>query len=192
MLSPPSHHCGADFERTIAAALLAATHGATIRLNTLALYNGTGAYQLRSSEPEFDDLRADLMLDVPRFVEQNRYAYRHPSLFPFHSRYVSRAEWCGFLSTSHCLLSLIESYPKLLLQLASIHNISPTSIARAVLDRLPDLQALAKDARRPVEQAVGALIVNQMVLAVDGTRLDRSELEMIETVSARVKSLLAA
>lgn len=147
LTAPPSHACGCDFEATIRAAVSAAELGASVRLNTLAYYPGTRLMRDARVAFDSDNLRADLLLDVPKVVEDNPVAARHPDLFPFHCRYAERAEWRSYLEAVHCLFTLIYARPDVL---AGMLSTQPAAIiARRVLDRIGNLVDIPKAERRP-------------------------------------------
>jgi hypothetical protein len=151
LLSPPSHHCGTDLEWTLSNALVAKNAGADIRLNILTLYNGTESQTRERGHVAMDNLKVNLLMDLPADLEDNEYAKGRPELFPFHSRYVGKAEWSSFLQMAHCLFTLFYCYPQTLQTTWLESNISPLQIAAAVLEEIGDLGSIDKVGRRDAE-----------------------------------------
>jgi hypothetical protein len=162
LLCPPSHPAGRDLEATIRAALTARLHGAKVRLNVLTLYNGTPAMEAYSGSLEWDEMKAQILLDVPSVVEQNPLARELPHLFPFHCRYAPRTEWHSFIELSHCLSSLLDTYPRTLDRLWD-RGISPIDVGCRSLASVGDLCQVEKMVRREEEQAAAYSILEALV-----------------------------
>lgn len=170
LLSPPSHPCGKDFDETISVALMARNCGAQVRLNTLTLYNATRSLTDAALPSEPDSVKPKLMLDVPEVVEHNSYAQERPQLFPFHSRYVSAQEWKSFVTQAHCLFTLFLCYPQTLDALWADTGVSPSEIARRVLDETGDLLRIEKSLRRDAELAAAIPVLENLTATSVGAR----------------------
>jgi hypothetical protein len=180
LISPPSHSCGADMEETLRMALKARNCGAEVRLNTLALYNGTRAKTEYSGLIHSDSLRTNLLFDVPDVVVKNDYAHAQPDLFPFHSRYVPKDEWKQFLYQAHCLFTVLYCYPKTLESLWE-QGISPTEIVYDVLEKTDDLLSIRKQHRRTQESVAASSVFNALVKpAVASQRVEAETLLGVE------------
>jgi hypothetical protein len=162
LVAPPSHPAGADLGVTVAAALEARVAGAEVLLNPLNLYAGTPALSALQGGAAPDSLQVQLMMDVPDVVTENRLAAEHPSLFPFHSRYVGEREWHGFLSLAHCLSTLISTYPRTLACLACAGGTDPVRVAHQTLERFRDWSHLTGVERSQVEQDVGFFVLEPL------------------------------
>lgn len=170
LLCPPSHPGGADFEETVWAAVEAQSSGAEVLLNPLTLYANTYARTSFNGDWAADDLMGRLMMDVPDFVCQNRFAITHPELFPFHSRYVPADEWRSFLTAAHCLLTLIWTYPKTLSNLQRGTGIGAIEIAEKVLARFGPWDSVSKEHLREVEQDVGFMFLDELTMRTGAAR----------------------
>lgn len=165
ILCPPSHPGSSDWESTIAAAVNARLFGADVLFNALNLYWGTEAFLTNSLNIEADDLQAKLLLDVPSVVQENPLAVAAPGCFPFHSRYVDGDEWRSFLFLTHCLHTLVNSYPNILKYLLDSEGSSPIKTANAVLGHIGDLMAYEAVERRRREQTAAIEIFQNMPIA---------------------------
>jgi B12 binding domain/Radical SAM superfamily len=161
LVAPPSHVAGPDYDDTVAVALEAHSNGAETLLNPLTLYTGTKAEMSVSPSYAADCLQADLMMDVPEFVVDNPMARTQPGLFPFHSRYVPAQEWRSFLNLTHCVATLIHTYPKTLMALHE-GGVHPTSIAKSTLERLEGWERLSKQERQQAEQDLGFFVIEEI------------------------------
>jgi pyruvate-formate lyase-activating enzyme len=175
LLCPPSHPGGADMEETVRAALIARLCGAEVRLNTLTLYNGTPARFGYGDSFAYDECKTQLLLDVPEPVAKNHFAALHSGLFPFHSRYVPATEWNSFIQLSHCLSSLVDTFPRTLNRLWEDNNISPIEIARRVLGITGDLCKLEQDLRREAEQEAAYSILRSVIKGMPQAKILESE-----------------
>ncbi|MBS1770597.1 MAG: B12-binding domain-containing radical SAM protein [Acidobacteria bacterium] len=162
LLSPPSYPGGSDMDETLHFALAARNAGAKVRLNTLTLYNRTGTYLANTSVPEYDEFKVRLTLDVPEVVEENFYALENPELFPFHSRYVDGDVWHDFISLTHCLYTVVDAFPETLWQLWAGQGVSPTEIARKMLDNTGSLLDIPKSARRDAEMLAAVEVLESL------------------------------
>jgi hypothetical protein len=162
LLSPPSRPCSVDTESTIRTALMARNSGAQVVLNTLTLYNQTKVRTDSSQGIQADETKARLMLDVPELVEKNEYAQINPDLFPFHSRYVSGAEWTSFVSRTHCLFTLFLCYPRTLETLWIEKDISPLDVANDVMSIVGDLSMIEKPLRRDAELTTIICVIEKL------------------------------
>lgn len=163
LVCPPSHVAGATYQVTVAAAVEAQSSGADILLNPLNLYTGTGASAAFGTSHAGDFLQADLMMDVPDIVINNTAAIEYPEMFPFHSRYVPEQEWHSFLQLSHCVSTLIHTYPRTLSRLLEHSSIDPVAVATRTLERFSGWERLPKQDRRRVEQDVAFFVLKDVV-----------------------------
>lgn len=109
LLSPPGIESSADQEATLITALRARRDGADVRLNTLTLYPGTPMYGKHNGNFYYDEHKAEMLMDLPRFVVENEYAKDETQthLFPFHNSFVPPAVWQPFVEDVHCLFTLL-------------------------------------------------------------------------------------
>jgi len=164
LLSPPSHPAGANVVPTACTALEARRCGAETLLNPLNLYAGTAAQSAYAPEYVADGLQTRLMMDVPDVVAENPFAAAHPEMFPFHARYVGEEEWRAFLSLSHCLSTLINTYPNTLAALLDAKAIDPVQVARKTLERFADWPRLTSMEGRRFEQDAGFFVLESLAL----------------------------
>jgi hypothetical protein len=164
LLSPPSHPAGVNLNVTACAALEARLAGAETLLNPLNLYAGTRAQMDYAPNYAADDLQVRLMMDVPDVVADNPFATVHPEMFPFHSRYVGEQEWRGFLTLSHCLSTLINTYPKTIASLLNACGADPVQVAEKTLQRFTDWPHLKSVEMRQFEQDVGFFALEELSL----------------------------
>ena len=168
LLSPPSHPAGANFVSTACTALEARRCGAETLLNPLSLYAGTAAQSAYAPTYSADGLQARLMMDVPDIVADNPFAVAHPEMFPFHARYVGEEEWRAFLTLSHCLSTLINTYPNTLVALRDARGIDPVQAARKTLERFADWPRLSSMEARRFEQDAGFFVLENLGLRIAG------------------------
>jgi hypothetical protein len=95
-------------------------------------------------------------------VADNPFAVGHPELFPFHARYVGEEEWYAFLSLSHCLSTLIDTYPRTLASLAGARGVDPVLVAQETLQRFADWSRLTSVERRQFEQDAGFFVLEAL------------------------------
>jgi hypothetical protein len=162
LVSPPSHPAGVNLGITACTALEARCAGAQMLLNPLNLYAGTLAESASAYVFAADDLQVRLMMDVPEVVADNPFAVGHPELFPFHARYVGKDEWQAFLSLSHCLSTLIDTYPRTLASLVSARGVDPVLVAQETLQRFADWSRLTSVERRQFEQDAGFFVLEAL------------------------------
>lgn len=153
ILCPPSHSAYADRDATLAAAVEARLAGADVLFNALTLYPGTRAHQTASRGWEMDPTQAQLLMDVPRVVEDNPLAVSAPHLFPFHARYTSREEWGGFLAFCHAAHTIVNSFAPAMAAAWREDGVPPSAMVERILDRVGDLMATPPGERRLAEQA---------------------------------------
>jgi hypothetical protein len=164
LLSPPSHPAGVNLNVTACTALEARLCGAETLLNPLTLYSKTRAQAAYAPEYAADGLQVRLMMDVPDVVADNPFAASHPEMFPFHARYVDEREWHDFLKLSHCLSTLINTYPKTMASLLSARGTDPVQVAEKTLERFADWSRLKSMERRQFEQDAGFFVLEQLAL----------------------------
>jgi hypothetical protein len=164
LLSPPSHPAGGNFHLTACTALEARLCGAETLLNPLNLYAGTLAQTAFAPEYAADDLQVQLMMDVPDVVADNPFAALHPGMFPFHARYVGEQEWRDFLALSHCLSTLINTYPKTLASLLDTRGTDPVQVAEKTLQRFADWSRLKGVEMRQFEQDAGFFVLEHLAV----------------------------
>jgi hypothetical protein len=162
LVAPPSHPAGVNLGITACTALEARCAGAETLLNPLNVYAGALVDSASAYVFAADDVQVRLMMDVPDVVAQNPFAVAHPELFPFHARYVGEDEWHGFLSLSHCLSTLIATYPRTLASLVSTPGVDPVLVAQATLERFGDWSRLMSVDRRPFEQDAGFFVLETL------------------------------
>jgi len=177
LLCPPSLPGGENFEETVWAAVGAQAAGAQVLLNPLTLYPGTPAWGTSRNRATADDALAKIMIDVPEIVSTNPLARESPDMFPFHSRYVAEEEWRSFLAVSHCLLTLVWSYPRTLEALRDQDGISAAGLARRVLGGIDDWSEIPNYERRPHEVQVGRAVIEEMTAGTRAGRIFDRELE---------------
>jgi hypothetical protein len=175
LLSPPSHPAGVNLAVTACAALEARCCGAETLLNPLNLYSGTLAQATSACEFAADELQVRLMMDVPDVVADNPFVAGHPGLFPFHSRYVGEQEWHAFLTLSHCLSTLISTYPKTLASLGNACGVDPVQVAEKTLQRFADWSRLTAVERRQFEQDAGFFVLETLVAGSQASPVLESE-----------------
>jgi len=175
LLSPPSHPAGVNLLATACTALEARRCGAETLLNPLNLYTGTAAQSAYAPAYAADGLQVRLMMDVPDIVTENPFAAAHPGLFPFHSRYVDEAEWHAFLTLSHCLSTLINTYPKTLTALLNANGIDPVQVAQKTLERFADWSRLTSIERRQFEQDAGFFVMEYLALGSPASSILENE-----------------
>ena len=164
MLAPPSHPAGSTFGVTTCAALEARAAGAEVLLNPLNLYADTGSLTAYPVTFVADDRQVRLMMDVPDVVAENHLAASHPGLFPFHARYVGQREWHRFLEISHCVSTLVSTYPGTMASLVGLRGIDPVSVAEHTLERVSDWSRLESREVRQVEQDAGFFTLEQLAV----------------------------
>jgi hypothetical protein len=165
LLSPPSHPAGLSLHVTACTALEARLCGAETLLNPLTLYSKTHAQTAYAPEYAADGLQVRLMMDVPDIVAENTFAAAHPEMFPFHARYVGEQEWHDFLTLSHCLSTLISTYPKTMASLLNAGGADPVEVAEKTLQRFTDWSRLKSTERRQFEQDAGFFVLEQLALS---------------------------
>ncbi len=164
LLSPPSHPAGGDIATTAVAALEARRCGAEVILNPLNLYSGTRAQLACAPAYVADARQVRLLMDVPEIVADNPFASQHPGMFPFHSRYVAEREWHDFLALSHCLSTLITTYPKTMASLLEACGVDPVQVAEKTLQRFTDWPRLKDVEVRRFEQDAGFFTLEEFAL----------------------------
>jgi hypothetical protein len=163
MLAPPSHSAGRTFGVTTRTALEARVSGAEVILNPLNLYSGTRSHAAYPTTFAADDRQVRLMMDVPDVVAKNQLASSYPNLFPFHARYVGEREWHRFLEVSHCVSTLVSTYPNTMASLVAVRGIDPVAVAEKTLQRFSDWSRLETCEVRRVEQDAGFFTLEELV-----------------------------
>ncbi len=136
-------------------ALFARNLGCGIRLNTLTLYNGTASAEEFGLRPKtYTNLKPTLILDTPRVIQDNPYAERHPSLFPFHNTGMPLERYRRFIVGMHFAYTLFTSFPRTLLQYVINDQGSLWKLVDDLAAHVGNLSCLRPTSRRPLEREV--------------------------------------
>jgi hypothetical protein len=97
----------------------------------------------------YDDYRTEILLDMPSFGVENRFANRSPRYFPFHNRCVPEAEWHPFVNQVHCLWSLLMGLESI--EDAGLEANELIAMSHSIADEIGDLRAVSTTMRRAME-----------------------------------------
>jgi B12 binding domain/Radical SAM superfamily len=102
-------------EETIRAAVECLGLGCEVHVNTLSIYNGSMLDSKNAKgSPTYSSAKVELLMDSPNVVQNNEFAKRWPSLFPYHSTYYDAQQWEIFLVRVHTLFALLYAFPQTL------------------------------------------------------------------------------
>ncbi|MBV8754169.1 MAG: B12-binding domain-containing radical SAM protein [Hyphomicrobiales bacterium] len=154
MIDPPNSDC-ADTDAALTVALYARTVGCGIRLNTLTLYNQSATSdELSRSERTYTNLKPLLLLDTPNIMHDNRFAQKHPALFPFHNTHLRLGEYRKFVVGMHIAYTLFTSFYRTLAQYVMMEGGSLWRLLEHIGEKIGDLSAIHPLVRRAVEREV--------------------------------------
>ena len=152
MIDPPCSDC-TNTDAALTVALFARTIGCGIRLNTLTLYNQSiTSNELGETPRTYTNLKPLLLLDAPGIMHHNRYAEKHPSLFPFHNTHLPLQEYRKFVIGMHIAYTLFTSFYRTLTQYVMVDNGSLWGLLQLLAEKLGNLPAIHPVMRRPMER----------------------------------------
>lgn len=116
MLNPPGGEF-ADTELALNAAVHAYNFDCSVRLNPLTIYAGTGVeIEEHRKSCVYSNAKAKMLLDGHWVTQVNEYAMERPWLFPFHNTVGPAESYDGFIATSHMCFTLLDNFPRTLMQ----------------------------------------------------------------------------
>jgi len=143
-----------NLERTLVTALFAKCNGASVRLNTLTLYNGTpSSLGIADQTLTYSELKPRLLLDCPDIVQENEYAHARPHLFPFHNTFLKPEVWHSFTIGMHITYTLFNTFPMTLYRYVTEDHGSIWAIVDLLANKFDNLTGIHPDYRRSMERA---------------------------------------
>lgn len=139
-------------ERCLDTALMCANLGCGVRLNTLAIYNGTALDLSDSREGlAYSETKAKFIFDTHPVVERNHLAEERPHLFPLHQRHTPQQAYDEFLAVLHIAFTLFHRVPRTLLRYRIEDSGSLWALLNQVRVETGDIAAIAPEMRRDRE-----------------------------------------
>ena len=106
-----------EIDDTIRSALECLNLECEIHLNTLSFYNGIELKpDDRTGPMSYSSIKAELMLDTPRIIQNNEMARSRPELFPYHSTFYDVGDWEVFTARAYTLWASMNVFSQTIYQ----------------------------------------------------------------------------